>query len=112
MPDSIHLFLTLDASMYLTSAQAMAACSIITGMERLLIQTGGERGEGAAMQLYRTDITVKICFVSADRNGKNKTTLSLLLYLCLVVTWISSKISMQRIYLSHSSHISRAINLS
>lgn len=97
--------------MYLISAQAMAACSIVTGMERVLIQTRGEREKGAAMQLYSTDINGKVWFVSADLNGRNKAS-SLLQYLCLVITWISSKISTQLINLPCSSHRSHAINLS
>lgn len=111
MSDSILIYFSHLMPGYLTSAQDMAAYSIITVMERVLIQRGGEGGEGAATQLYSTDINGKICFVSADTNGKNKAS-SLLLYLCLVITWISTKISTQQIHLPCSSHTSQAINLS
>lgn len=74
---------------------------------------GGRGRKGcAAIQLYSTDIDVEICFVSTDDRGKNKTSLSLLVNLCLVVTWISSKKSTQLIHLPCSLHVSHAFNLS
>lgn len=65
----------------------MADCSIIRGTE-----IRGKEGEREkSIQIYSTDIDAEIGFVSADANGKHKASLSLLVNLCLVVTWIVSK---------------------
>lgn len=77
-------------------------------------QGRGGKGEGRAVQLFicTADINIEIWFVSADANGKNKHFLSLLVNLCLVITWIIPKESTQIIHLPCSSCMSHTRNMS